>query len=234
MVRKKTVRSLLALAVLWLAAGVAQARDIKFDVYVLGGGSTFVDAEYFLSADHLYHSRFELGPKFNIGVAVPYGKLLSIEMGYSAGTNNLVITDTNVFPHVGRTYPVRDYIGNLSAVFHAPFSFKHVVPYAAAGAEYDKFSPTPAAITLAKNQGFGPVSTATINGNNKVGINLGGGLDRKIMKRLTLRVDVRDHITSSPAFGLPPFSDSGAAFPVSRRAHNIQYTAGIVFHLGKL
>jgi len=169
-------------------------------------------------------------------VAVPYGKLLSIESAYSSGPNNLVVTNTNVFPHVGVEYPIRAYIGSLSAVFHAPVSLFHVRPYAEGGVEYDRFSPTPAAITTAQNQGFASVNTAHITHNDKFGINLGGGLDRKLSKRLTFRIDLRDHITGSPAFGLPPQpnSDSIASFPVSGRAHDLVYTAGILLHLGKL
>lgn len=167
---------------------------------------------------------------------MPYGKLLSIESAYSYGPNNLVVTNTNAFPHVGVVYPVRDYIVSLSAVIHAPVSLFHIRPYAEGGVEYDRFSPTPAAITLARNQGFASVSTALITHNDKFGINLGGGLDRKLTKRLTFRIDLRDHVTSSPAFGLPPQpnANSIASFPVSGRAHNLEYTAGIVFHLGKL
>ena len=233
MVRNKAVQCLMALAALLLTAGAAQAREIKFDVFVLGGASTLVDARYFQSASEQFHSRFEYAPKFNLGVAVPYGKLFSIELGYSGGPNNLVITDTSVFPHPAILYPVRVYMGSLSGVVHAPFSWKHVQPYAEGGVEYDKFNPTPAAVSTAKNQGFGAVSTASINGNDKVGMNLGCGLDRKIMKRITLRLDLRDHFTGSPHFGLPNSASPGVVFPVSGRAHNIEYTAGIVFHLGK-
>jgi opacity protein-like surface antigen len=234
---KKTVQGLMALAVLLLSTGAAQARDIvkdlQLDVFVLGGGSTLVDAQYWNSADRLYHSRFDLGPKFTLGVAVPYGKFLTIETAYSYGPNNLVVTNTNVFPHVGVLYPVRDYIGSLSAVFHAPVSLFHLRPYAEGGVEYDRFSPTPAAVTTGLNRGFAAVSTAEINPNDKLGISVGGGLDRKLTKRLTFRIDLRDHVTSSPAFGLPN-SYSPADYPVSGRANNIEYTAGIVFHLGKL
>jgi opacity protein-like surface antigen len=237
MVKRKTVQGLMALAVWLLSTGAVPARDIfkdaQADVFVLGGGSTLVDAQYWNSAERLYHSRLDLGPKFTLGVAVPYGKLLTIETAYSYGPNNLVVTNTNVFPHVGVVYPVRDYIGSLSAVFHAPFSFLRLRPYAEAGVEYDRFSPTPAAITTAHNQGFAAVSTALINHNDKVGLSVGGGLDRKLTKRLTFRIDLRDHVTSSPAFGLPN-SYSAANFPVTGRANNIEYTAGIVFHLGKL
>jgi opacity protein-like surface antigen len=237
---KKTVQALMVLtALLWSTAG-AQARDLlkdmQLDISVLGGGSTLVDPHYFDSADRLYHSRFELGTKFNLGVAVPYGKLLSIETAYSYGPNNLVVSNQNVFPHVGVVYPVNDFIGSLSAVVHAPFSLLRVRPYAEGGVEYDHFSPTPAAIKLASDQGFTTVSTAILTHNDKFGLNLGGGLDRKITKRLTFRIDLRDHITGSPAFGLPPAPNfySAAAFPVSGRANNIEYTAGIVLHIGKL
>ncbi len=237
---KKTVQGLMALTALFLSTGAGQARDIfkdaQADVFLLGGGSTLVDAHYFELAGRAYHSRFDLGPKFSLGVSVPYGKLLSIESAYSYGPNNLVVTNTNAFPHVGVVYPVRDYIVSLSAVIHAPVSLFHIRPYAEGGVEYDRFSPTPAAITLARNQGFASVSTALITHNDKFGINLGGGLDRKLTKRLTFRIDLRDHVTSSPAFGLPPQpnANSIASFPVSGRAHNLEYTAGIVFHLGKL
>jgi opacity protein-like surface antigen len=238
---KKTVQSLMALAVLLSSAGAAQARDlikdIQLDVFVLGGASTLVDAQYWDSADRVYHSRFEVGPKYTLGVAVPYGKLLTIETAFSYGPNNWVVTNTNVFPHVGQPYPVRDYSGSISAVGHAPFSFFHLRPYAEGGVEYDRFSPTSAAISTALNPGFAADSTAIITHNDKLGLNVGIGLDRKLTKRLTFRLDLRDHITSSPAFGLPPkpTSDSlGAFYPVSGRANNLEYTAGFVLHLGKL
>jgi opacity protein-like surface antigen len=238
---KKTVQGLMALAVLLLSTGAGQARDLlkdaQADVFALGGASTLVDAQYWNSAGYLFHSRMEMGTKFSLGVAVPYGKMLSIETAFTYGPNNLVVTNTDKFPHVGVVYPERVYMGSIAGVVHAPFALFHIQPYAEGGAEYDRFSPTPAAIALATSQGFGAVSTAIITHNDKVGISLGGGLDRKLTKRLTFRIDLRDHVTGSPAFGLPyrPTADSlGASFPVSGHANNIMYTAGILFHLGKL
>jgi opacity protein-like surface antigen len=238
---KKTVQGLMALVVLLSSTGAAQARDIfkdaQADVFVLGGGSTLVDAQSWNFASRQFHSRFELGPKFTIGVAVPYGKLLSIETAFTTGPNNLYVTNLNQFPHNPVGYPARFYSGSLAAVVHAPFSLFHVRPYAEGGVEYDRYSPTPAAITTAKSQGFAAVSTTIITHNDKVGLSIGAGLDRKIMKRVTFRLELRDHITGSPAFGLPlqPTIDSlGASYPVAGRANNIEYTAGILFHLGKL
>jgi opacity protein-like surface antigen len=238
---KKTVQGLMALAVLLLSTGRVQARDLlknaQADVFVLGGGSTLVDAQYWTTAGYLFHSRMDLGTKFSVGVAVPYGKMLSIESAFTYGPNNLVVTNTDIFPHVGVVYPQRVYMGSIAAVVHAPFALFHVRPYAEGGAEYDRFSPTPAAIALATKQGFATTSTAIITHNDKVGISVGGGLDRKLTKRITFRIDLRDHVTGSPAFGLPPrpTTDSlGASFPVAGRANNIMYTAGFLFHLGKL
>jgi opacity protein-like surface antigen len=237
---KKTVQGLMALAVLLLSTGAAQARDLfqnmQLDVFVLGGGSTLVDAQNWQAAGVQYHSRLDHGTKFTVGVDVPYGKLLSIETAFSYGPNNLIVTNENVFPHVGVLYQANNYLGSMSGVVHAPWTLFHLRPYAEGGVEYDRFSPTPAAIALAYKQGFASVSTAIMNHNDKFGCNLGVGLDRKIMKRLTFRIDLRDHITGSPAFGIPPRPNvnSIAAFPVSGRANNIEYTAGIVIHLGKL
>jgi opacity protein-like surface antigen len=245
MVKTRTVQVLMVLAVLLWSTGAVQARDLfkdaQADVFVLGGGSTLVDAHYYSQAGNRFHSRFDMGSKITVGVAVPYGKLLTIETAFTTGPNDLYVSNVDIFPHTQKDgsikpYPSRTYIGSLSAVVHAPVSLFHLRPYAAGGVEYDRFSPTPGALAEAKNAGFGTVSTAIITHNDKFGLNLGGGIDRKLTKRITFRIDLRDHITSSPAFGLPsqPTTDSYAIFPVSGRANNIVYTAGILFHLGKL
>jgi opacity protein-like surface antigen len=238
---KKTVQGLMVLAALFWSTRGVQARDllqnVQLDVYGLVGGSTVVDPYSFDSAGHLYHTRFAPGPRFNIGVAVPYNKFLSIESGFSYGPNDLVLTNTNVFPHTSplsvTVFPVNVYLGTLNAVVHAPYTFRKFQPYVAGGVEYDRFSPTQSAITSALRNGWASTSTALINHNDKFGFGLGGGLDRKLTKRLSLRIDARDHITSSPAFGLPN-SYSNAVFAAKGRSNNIVYTAGFVYHLGKL
>jgi opacity protein-like surface antigen len=239
---KKTVQGLMVLcALLWSTGGV-QGRDllqnVQFDVYGLAGGSTIVDAQYFDSAGRLYHTRFDPNYKFSIGVAVPYNKFLSIESGFTYGPNNLVLTNTNVFPHTSplsvTVFPVNDYLGTLSAVVHAPFAPRHFRPYVEAGVEYDRFTPTRSAILEGVLHGWASTSTALITHNDKFGFNLGGGLDRKLTKRITFRIDARDHVTSSPAFGLPNSYNSGAIFPVKGRCSDIVYTAGFLYHLGKL
>jgi len=237
---KKSVQGLMALVVLFLAVQAVQARDLtqnmQADVFALAGASTLVDAQTWTAADHIYHTRSELGLKYVVGVAVPFGKLFKIETAFTGGPNNLVLTDTSLNPRKNTTFPVTFYSGSITAVAHAPYAFKHWRPYGAVGVEYDRFSPSSSAVSLARNNGFASVSTAEINHNDKTGIVIGGGLDRKLTKRLTFRIDLRDHVTGTPAFGMPPIPtlDSSANYPVKGRANNIVYTAGFMYHFGKL
>jgi len=238
---KKTAQGLLLLTALLMSTGGLEARDlfqnINFDVYGLAGWSTMFDAQYFDSAGRKYHSRFDPDYKFSVGVAIPYNKYLSIESGLTYGPNDLVLTNTNIFPHTVASgsvvmYPVNNYMGTLSAVVHTPYSIKHFKPYVEAGVEYDRFSPTQAAIAQALNTGWASTSTALINHSNKFGFNLGVGLDRKLTRRLTFRIDARDHITSSPQFGLPN-SYSAAVYATHTRSSLAVYEVGLMYHLGK-
>jgi hypothetical protein len=63
-------------------------------------------------------------------------------------------------------------------------------------------------------------------------MNLGVGLEHKIMRRVDFRVEARDHIVGTPTFGLPnAYSD--AIFPVKGKANDVEYTAGFVVQIGK-
>jgi opacity protein-like surface antigen len=238
--KKKLVRGLMVLAVGCLSAGAGQARDllqnVQLDVFGMAGGSTMVDAQNWFSAGNLYHSRFEAGPKFTVGASVPYGSLVSIEGYFTMGPNNLIVTNTDQNPRQNIEYQMMYYSGGASLLIHAPFSKFHWRPYAAMGMEYDRYSPSNSAVAYAFNHGFAAVAMANINHNDKFGFNAGAGLERKITRRWTFRLDVRDHVTGSPAFGLPhvPTVDSAATYPVSGRVNNLEYTAGFLFHLGKL
>lgn len=249
---KRTVAALVVLTA-WLgSAGGARAQNLglfknaSLDIFAMGGGSTLVNPQSFTEAGRLYHARFTPGYKYVIGASVPYGKLLSFEGSFTGGPNNLVLANEEIFPHTSgppasQTYPIRVYNGSLSAVFHAPFSFRQLHPYAAAGVDYSRFSPTREAIAIATNYGFGSVSTAPyFTHNDKFGLNVGVGATRRLTKRLSLRIDLRDHVSSSPGFGLlgaglSPLEGTTTVpiYPVKGRVNNIVYTAGFVYHLGK-
>ena len=238
--RKKTVRVWMLLAALWGATAGAFAdgplANAKVDVFVLGGGSTFIDEHYFYDAERTYLSYFKVGPKITAGFAVPYGPILCIELSYTYGPNNWVVQNNDVMPRVGVVYPVRYSSGNLSAIIHVPYSKFHFRPYVDGGVEYVQFTPTKAAIKYALDYGFASASMAYINANDKVGITVGFGVERKLIKRLSLRIDLRDHVSGTPGFGIPlaPTAANPAPFIVQGRSNNIVYTAGFVYRLGKL
>ncbi len=235
----------MVLSVGGLSIGAGQCRDFRdllpgaqLDIFGLAGGSTLVDAQDWLSAGNLFHSRFAPGTKFMIGADVPYGKVISIETSFTMGPNNMIVTNTDQNPRQEILYRTRFYSGSASVLVHAPVVRRfHFQPYAELGMAYDRYSPTDQAVSYAYNHGFAAVATQVdINHNDKFGFTVGGGLDHKISKRWKFRIDLRDHICGSPAFGLPYVSttDSAATYPVRGRANNIEYTAGFIYHLGKL
>ena len=88
-------------------------------------------------------------------------------------------------------------------VAHYSRLWRGVRPYGVVGVEYDIFSPTTSAQTLAKTQGFAVAPSATLASQGKPGFNFGGGFDYKVASKVDLRIDVRDHLTGSPTYGLP-------------------------------
>ncbi|MGD0221594.1 MAG: hypothetical protein ABSF71_04600 [Terriglobia bacterium] len=113
-------------------------------------------------------------------------------------------------------------------VAHAPKSFAGLKPYLAGGLEYDHFSQPGSSSDI-----FNGFSNVTLGAANKIGVNYGGGVDMKLLPHVALRVDVRDHLMTSPTYGLPSSSSIGPFYPISGVAHDLEYSAGLVIHLGK-
>jgi hypothetical protein len=233
MMTKKTVQGLMVAAAVGFSTVAAHARDVRFDVFVMGSSSTLFDTRYFGSADEEYRSSYATAVKYVVGVEVPLGKILGVEAAYASGPNDLRVTNTSLNPTVTTAYSARNNVGSVNLVAHAPFARLGFRPYLTVGWDYHRFAPTLAGKEQAESRGFGAVSTATLSATNKLGVNCGGGIEHKIFRRVSLRLDVRDHLTGSPTFGLPAQASTGATFPVSGLAQNVVYSAGIVVHFGK-
>jgi len=237
MLKKEVVRALLLAAVFSScsqAADIAgRLRNTDFSVFAMTGGSTLFDGRYFTSADQRYHSSYETGSKTVIGMGVPLGSVFTIETSYTFGQNNLLVTNTSRFPHVGIVYPTRNHILTISAVARSPIAVMGFRPYAAAGWDYARYVPTIAAEVIANNQGFGSVSYAQLTDTKRVGVSLGVGVEHRIVGRLNFRLEARDHIASSPNYGLPKSAMDSAIFPVSGYANNVVYTVGLIYRFGK-
>jgi hypothetical protein len=77
---------------------------------------------------------------------------------------------------------------------------------------------------------------AVITGSSEFDFNFGAGIEARPWDHFGVRLDLRDHVTGFPSFGLPQNATGPNApfFPVSGRVQDVELTAGFVYHfLGK-
>ena len=202
------------------------ARGQGARVFVMAGGSFLQDDRFFsnLSLQRL-QSSYASGGKLTLGGELSMAQILGLEGSYSYGHNNLRIRNLDVSQTLG--YGVRMQRLAINAVAHSPISLLGVRPYATAGVEYDHLGPTDRANRLAFRQGFAG-QTLTLGSSNLLGLNYGGGAEWSFFPTLALRLDLRDHVTGTPTYGL-----SSRQYRVSGAAHDTEVSVGLVFHIGK-
>ena len=214
-------------------------KNLNISFFGMVGGSTLFDSRYFKSADEVYHSSYTTGNKIVFGTGVPINNIFTIETSYMVGPNTLLVTNTSHNPHTFIEYPMRSHSLSIGGTARSPVAILSFRPYAAAAWDYTRYAPTLAANVIANNisgspnGGFGAVSTAQLNEDKKIGLSIGVGLEHKISGRLNLRIEARDHVTTSPNFGLPSSGSTTAIFPVGGYANNIVYSIGFIYRIGK-
>jgi hypothetical protein len=203
----------------------------------MGGGSSLLDQRSFTEYYIPYASRYSGGGKVIVGVEAPLlkSKIFGIEGSYGFGRDNLELTYFNYNPVEVRAYGVRNDRFSGDIVARAPGVWRGIRPYAVVGVEYDIFDPTTAAQSYAESHGFAGGVSAKLASQGTPGFNYGGGFDYQVASKVDLRIDVRDHWTGSPTYGLPSTSTTAyeAFFPISGSAHDIEYSVGIVYRFGK-
>ena len=185
-----------------------------------------------------YSTEYATGGRATLGVEVPLkkSKTFGVELAYGFGQSNLKLANLSYSYKPTTSYGLRNNRVSLDLVAHAPGAYHGAHPYAVFGVEYDDFSPTSAAQTEATKIGFAFEPTAKLSSQGSGGVNFGGGFDLKVTARVGLRIDIRDHISSSPSFGLPTTEPSTAGlawFPVKGNASDIVYSVGLVYKWGK-
>jgi opacity protein-like surface antigen len=239
MTAKKVGQSLIVTMALCLSTATGHAQGYK--IFIMGGASSLTDPRTFTERDINYSSAYAGGAKVIAGVEAPFYKIFGIEASYGLGPNNLRINNNSYSYSFSKGYGERNSRYSADIVGHVPGVWRGIRAYGVVGVEYDVFSPTSSAKTLAKTQGFaceiGNTATcsATLSSQGEGGFNIGGGLDYKVASKVDLRLDVRDHVFGSPTYGLPTtFSvPSAAYFPISGSAHDLEYSIGIVYRFGK-
>jgi hypothetical protein len=236
MTTKRFAQVLIVTVALCLSATAGRAQEDR--LFLLGGGSSLGDNRSFTEGFINYSTTYAIGGRGILGVELPLkkSKTFGVEASYAFGQNNLKLANDNYSYKPVTAYGLRDNRFSLDLVAHAPGAYHGAHVYVVFGAEYNEFSPTSAAQSMATKIGFAFEPTAKLSSQGAGGVNFGGGLDHNVTSRVSLRIDIRDHITSSPTFGLPtsqPATAGLAWFPATGSAHNIEYCIGIVYKFGK-
>lgn len=213
------------LVVITFCLGIRVLRAQGIDVFLQGGGSSFFDKNYPSTTSGPLGTTFSTGGQFSVGAELRLGSILGLEGAYGWGQNNLQVTQLGTNPGIETSFGIRHQRASGDLVLHAPFPI--VKPYLAAGIEYDRFSPYGnTQVTLPGiSQSFTSTGSPVLSPDNELGFNYGGGLEFKVLPLVGLRLDVRDHVTGSPNFGLPGRYNA--------TANDVEYSAGVVFHFGK-
>jgi opacity protein-like surface antigen len=234
MTAKKLVQGLILTAALCLSTTSVRAQGYRF--FIMGADSVFTDKRSITEGYLPYVTAYAGGGKVIAGFeALSFYKIFGIEGSYGVGQNNLEITNRNYATPQVTAYGVRNSRFSGDIVGHVPGIWRGIRVYGVVGLEYDVFSPTSAAQTLAKNKGFAFAPSATLSSQGKAGFNVGAGIDYNLASRVDLRIDARDHMFGSPTYGLPQSAATTYApfFPVGGPAHDIEYSIGLVYRFGK-
>lgn len=220
---RKLLQGVIVVTALSVSATALHAQE--YNIFAMGTLSSLFDKNYYSEHTIPYGSTYKFGGGFTLGAEVPLGKILGVEGSYSRVRNNLAITGYGSSFALESGYGIHDQRLSGDLVAHPPKSFLGFKPYLAAGLEFDRFSPTGPSSNI-----FSGFVNSSLGNSNKIGVNYGGGVDMKLLPSVALRVEIRDHLTSTPTYGLPSSSANGPYYPISGAAHDLEYSAGIVFH----
>jgi hypothetical protein len=239
MTTRKFVQALIVTVALCLSATAGRAQDDRF--FVMAGGSSLLDKRSFaepFATTIPYRTNYATGGKVTVGIEMPLkkSKIFGFEGSYGIGDNNLrlINADYSYLPFTG--YDMRNNRVSADIIARPPWVYHGGHPYAVVGLEFDRFSPLSSAVSVGDREGFAFEPVARLVGQNTGGANFGGGMDWKLASKVSLRMDVRDHITGSPTLGLPttaPATTGLPWFPIHGPAHAVEYSIGIVYRFGK-
>jgi outer membrane protein W len=223
---------LIAFASLLIMAASANAEtSYRFELY--GSATIPIDKDFEIG---LPQSTVPLDGEFEVSPGVRGGVRFGVDglghwgqdMWYSYGTNasKIVVDQNGDFSFMSRShqfaYNVLLYPGGLS-----PKKFN---PYVTAGAGGTIFTLSQKSVNEGMNAGLGKLETHT-----SFTFNAGAGFFYRIKDSCSIRVDVRDHMSHPPRYGMLESSDDPAVsvFPVKGIFHQFEVSFALVFPFGK-
>lgn len=217
--------STLLVLVTLLFASTAMLQGQGIDLFLQGGASSLMDKNSPSTVTGPFQTSYATGGQFSLGAEARLGSLFGLEGAYGWGQNNLRVAGSGSNSGIQASYGIRHQRASGDFVLHAPFPI--LKPYLLAGIEYDHFSPYGnTVVTLPGISGsLSSNGSPVLSSDNELGFNYGGGVELGVLPFVGFRIDIRDHVTSSPSFGLQGRYNT--------TAHDVEYSAGIVIHVGK-
>lgn len=228
--RRKSYGVAGAALMLLLLAPRAVAQEGNPRVIPFGGGSSLKRERSFTVGGDAKRTSFARGGKFRVRGKVDLTSHWAVEGASSYGRNNLRVFD------LGTTTRERAFGTRVHQVVDNPLylfagSKSNFRPFLTAGAGLIRYSPTD------KARGAPAINfsdkPATISRSSNTQFSYGRGVETKVGRWFGLRLDLRDHVSGIPRFGVPRTPAAGVTdfFSVSGSVHDVEASAGFVIYL---
>lgn len=226
-------RVCLVLGAVFLGTLVSSAQILNPRVTITGSTSDVSADRTFVVNGNNFQTQYAGGARGKARLTLDLTKHFSVEGVYGFGTSNLDVTTTGNNPQTS-AFGVREHEVQANVMHFFTGSSSHLRPFLSTGIGVAHFAPTSAAKTQASFQFID--SPATLSSDNKLSVTIAGGIEARSRHRIGLRLDVMDHISGIPTYGVPQTSSGpgAASYPVSGIVHNIQVEAGLVLYLWRL
>ncbi len=214
-----------ALILMLLTAPNLLGQDHNPRVTLFGGASFLKAQRIFLVDREAFRTTFSDGGKLGVRGTVDLKSRWALEGAYSYGTSNLRVLDLEAVLPRERGFGVRLHQLTGNVVYFLNEQGQALRPFVTAGLGWTRYAPTSDAQADAATRGF-TAAPAVLTSSNELEFNFGAGAELKVTKRLGARLDVRDHVTKIPHFGL-----SRGSFPVAGAAEDLEISLGVALYL---
>lgn len=206
----------------------ALAQNINPRITFFGGASLLSGSRSFVIGPSLFTTQFNNGIKIGVRGTANLTEHWGAEGAYSFSSNGLQVT--RAAPAAVQTYGVHLHQITGNALYFFTARDRSFRPFVTAGLGLSRYSPTSDA-KLAATQAF-LGQPAVLASTSSFNFNFGGGIESRPWDHFGLRLDLRDHLTAIPRFGLPQTATSPTApfFPVQGRAQDFEITTGLIYY----
>jgi hypothetical protein len=206
----------------------AFAQDINPRITFLGGASLLSGSRSFVIGPSLFTTQFNNGIKIGIRGTVNVKEHWGGEGTYSFSSNGLQVTRS--VPASGQTFGVHLHQITGNALYFFTARDKSFRPFLTAGLGLSRYSPTSDAKLSAAQSFLG--QPAVLTSTSAFNFNFGAGIESRPWDHFGLRLDLRDHLTAIPRFGLPSSATSPGSpfFPIQGRAQDFEIATGLTYY----